>query len=96
MHGCAIHDPGGIRFRAAIVPISGHNPGQRRIPPSWAEAQRLAETAATLERTAGAHNVARWVTRGRRHDLREATNTALATIATLTHTEPAQQNRAPA
>ena len=61
-----------------------------------AEAQRLAEAAATLERTAGEHNVARWVARGGRHDLREATNTALATIATLTHTEPTQQNGKPA
>ena len=43
-----------------------------------AEAQRLAEAAATLERTAGERNVARWVARGGRHDLREATNTALA------------------
>ena len=51
-----------------------------------AEAQRLAEATATLEHTAGEHNVARWVARGGRHDLREATNTALATIATLIHT----------
>ena len=58
-----------------------------------AEAQRLAEATATLERTAGEHNVAGWVARGGRHDLREATNTALATIATLTHTEPTQQER---
>ena len=61
-----------------------------------AEAQRLAEAAAKLERTAGARNVARWVARGGRHDLRDATNTALATIATLTHTEPTQQNGRPA
>ena len=61
-----------------------------------AEAQRLAEAMATLERTAGEHNVARWVARGGRHDLREATNTALATIATLTHTEQTQRNGKPA
>ena len=57
-----------------------------------AEAQRLAEAAATLERTAGEHNVARWVARGGRHDLREATTTALATITALTHTEPTPTN----
>ena len=61
-----------------------------------AEAQRLAEAMATLERTAGEHNVAGWVARGGRHDLREATNTALATIATLTHTEQTQRNGKPA
>ena len=61
-----------------------------------AEAQRLAEAAATLERAAGERNVARWVARGGRHDLREATNSALATIATLTHTGPTQQNGRPA
>ncbi len=60
-----------------------------------AEAQRLAEAAATLERTAGERNVARWVARGGRHDLREATNSALATIATLTDTGPTQQNGKP-
>jgi hypothetical protein len=57
-----------------------------------AEAQRLTEAAATLERTAGEKNVARWVARGQRHDLREATNNALETIATLTRTEPTQQS----
>jgi len=61
-----------------------------------AEAQRLAEAAATLERAAGERNVARWLARGGRHDLREATNTALATIATLTDTGPTQQNGRPA
>jgi hypothetical protein len=48
-----------------------------------ADAQRLAEARAALERIAGAHAVARWLARGRRHDLREATNVALAAIATL-------------
>ena len=61
-----------------------------------AEAQRLADATATLERTAGEHNVARWIARGRRHDLRDATNTALTTIATLTHSAPTQQNGKPA
>ena len=61
-----------------------------------AEAQRLAEAAATLQRTAGEHNVARWVARGGRHNLREATDTALSTIATLTDSEPSQQNGEPA
>ena len=60
-----------------------------------AEAQRLAEARATLERTAGEHAVARWVARGGGHDLRGATNTALAAIATLVHAEPTQQNAEP-
>jgi tetratricopeptide (TPR) repeat protein len=63
--------------------------------PYGAEAQRLAEAATALERTAGEHNVARWIARGGRHDLRQATNTARTTIATLTHTEPTQQNGKP-
>ena len=58
-----------------------------------AEAQRLTEAAATLERTAGERTVARWVARGGRHDLREATSTALATIATLTDREPTSPSR---
>ena len=60
-----------------------------------AEAQRLAEARATLERTAGEHAVARWVARGGGHDLRAATNTALAAIATLMHAEPTEQNAEP-
>jgi predicted ATPase/DNA-binding winged helix-turn-helix (wHTH) protein len=57
-----------------------------------AEAQRLTEARATLERTAGEHAVARWVARGRGHDLRGATAVALAAIAALLNAEPSQHN----
>ena len=52
----------------------------------------LQRGGATLERTAGEHAVARWVARGGGHNLRGATNTALAAIATLMHAEPTEQN----
>jgi predicted ATPase/DNA-binding winged helix-turn-helix (wHTH) protein len=59
--------------------------------PYGAEAQRLAEATATLERSAGQHNVGRWFARGGHHDLRQATTTALAAIATLTQTPPTRR-----
>jgi predicted ATPase/DNA-binding winged helix-turn-helix (wHTH) protein len=60
------------------------------------EAKRLAEAATTLVRTAGTRNVTRWIARGRRHDLRQATDSALATITALTNTQATQQNGKPA
>ena len=60
-----------------------------------AEAQRLAQVAGTLERTVDQRAVARAVARGRRHDLRGATNLALAAIATLAQAEPTQDNGKP-
>ena len=62
--------------------------------PYGAEAQRLTEARATLERTAGGPAVARWVAQGQGHDLRAATTTALAAITALLNAGPTEQDAA--